>query len=507
MPVRQLLETRVFFALLCLWLVCQALAGYWGDCLGGDEAQYWDWSRRLSWSYFSKPPMIAYVNFVSTSLFGETAGAVRLGTILLTAGAILLCRALTRLVTGRTDAANVSGLAALVTIGPFSTISTTDRPLIFFWCLAMYAFHRAQRGESRWWMAAGLALGCAMISKYTAALLLAGLLIYVFIYRRVLFRRPGLYVALAVMFCCCLGVVYWNIENDWTSVRHTAMESSNPGKEANLAALGFTGALGALPARAANTLWAQFFVTVPPLAVLYLAVLVILLRRVRAPECGYLVCCAAPLFLFYFALSCWSSVATNWFLPAYVALASGVGIAWGLYGFGRAARGIAKGVLLLALVLVVLLPLLSVANREGRSREGEDLGKALAAHLRGPDGVERFCFSTGHRYRFIAWAAHYAPGQPRMYSLQQDRPRNQYDLWGGWEALRGRDGLFMIAGEQREAEEAANALVAAGCFEKAEYLETVSLHSDNTVTWRCSILLMRHYSGNLAVGTWLSSKD
>ena len=27
--------------------------------LSADEAQYWLWSKKLSWGYFSKPPMIA----------------------------------------------------------------------------------------------------------------------------------------------------------------------------------------------------------------------------------------------------------------------------------------------------------------------------------------------------------------------------------------------------------------------------------------------------------------
>lgn len=501
LPLHVLLDTRSFFLLFCLWFVCQSLAGFWGDCLGGDEAQYWDWSRRLSFAYFSKPPMIAYVNFLSTTVFGHSAGAVRLGTMLLTAGAILACRGLARVMTGRVDAANVTGYAALTTLGPFATVSTTDRPLILFWCLTMYGFYRAQRGEQKWWAATGLTLGCALISKYTAALLLAGLALYVLVYRRDLLKQPRVYAALALALCCCLGVVYWNIQNDWTSVRHTAMESSNPAKESNLAQLGVVAALAALPKRAATTLGAQFFVTLPPLGLLFLCMTVLLIRRARTAACGFLICCSAPLFVFYFAAACWSSVQINWFLPAYIALACSTGIIWGLFGFGRPVRSVAKVTLLVAFGLAIALPVYAVvAPPNARSCEGPELGKALTPHMRGPDGSERFIFSTGRRYRFVAWAAHYAPGMPRTYSLQQDRPRNQYDLWGGWEALRGRDGLFLIAGEQPEAEEAAQAMVRQGLFKKAEYLETVSLFSEGNVSWRCSIILMRHYTGNCGDG-------
>jgi hypothetical protein len=48
-----------------------------------EEAQYWDWSRHLDLSYYSKPPMVAYVNFLTTSLLGNTELAVRITPIVL----------------------------------------------------------------------------------------------------------------------------------------------------------------------------------------------------------------------------------------------------------------------------------------------------------------------------------------------------------------------------------------------------------------------------------------
>jgi 4-amino-4-deoxy-L-arabinose transferase-like glycosyltransferase len=37
--------------------------------LHSEEAQYWVWSKRLQLSYYSKPPLIAYLNWISTSIF------------------------------------------------------------------------------------------------------------------------------------------------------------------------------------------------------------------------------------------------------------------------------------------------------------------------------------------------------------------------------------------------------------------------------------------------------
>ena len=46
--------------------------------LSVDEAQYWHWSLTPDFGYFTKPPMIAWVIGLSTSLFGNEEWAVRL---------------------------------------------------------------------------------------------------------------------------------------------------------------------------------------------------------------------------------------------------------------------------------------------------------------------------------------------------------------------------------------------------------------------------------------------
>src|SRR5215204_5470961 len=59
------------------------------DCpidLSGDEAQYWDWSRQLDLSYYSKGPLVAYIIRASCAIFGETMWAIRLPALLLAVG-------------------------------------------------------------------------------------------------------------------------------------------------------------------------------------------------------------------------------------------------------------------------------------------------------------------------------------------------------------------------------------------------------------------------------------
>ena len=77
----------LLLTLLHLWMIA---SGRWP--LSADEAHYWEWSRRLDWSYYSKGPMVAYLIALSTRLGGHTESWVRLPAVLLgTATASPIC--------------------------------------------------------------------------------------------------------------------------------------------------------------------------------------------------------------------------------------------------------------------------------------------------------------------------------------------------------------------------------------------------------------------------------
>ena len=40
--------------------------------LYGDEAQYWLWSKELSFGYYSKPPLLSWLIYLVTSFFGDS---------------------------------------------------------------------------------------------------------------------------------------------------------------------------------------------------------------------------------------------------------------------------------------------------------------------------------------------------------------------------------------------------------------------------------------------------
>ncbi|HYA11691.1 MAG TPA: phosphatase PAP2 family protein, partial [Thermodesulfovibrionales bacterium] len=53
--------------------------------LSPDEAHYWEWSRRLDWSYYSKGPIIAYLIYIGTAILGDNVFGVRILAVIFSA--------------------------------------------------------------------------------------------------------------------------------------------------------------------------------------------------------------------------------------------------------------------------------------------------------------------------------------------------------------------------------------------------------------------------------------
>ena len=64
--------------------------------LSPDEAQYFEWSQRLDWCYFSKGPGVALAIKLGTALFGPSEFGIRFLAPILALGTSLVLYALTR---------------------------------------------------------------------------------------------------------------------------------------------------------------------------------------------------------------------------------------------------------------------------------------------------------------------------------------------------------------------------------------------------------------------------
>ena len=125
--------------------------------------------------------MVALWIRAGTLLAGDSPLGIRLLAPLSAAlGSLLLAQAAEILVPGR-RAWLIAPLLfnATLLLGVGAVTMTPDTPLLFFWTAAIWALARLLReGGGRWFLAAGLFAGLALASKYTAALLGVGILIW-----------------------------------------------------------------------------------------------------------------------------------------------------------------------------------------------------------------------------------------------------------------------------------------------------------------------------------------
>ena len=185
-----------------------------------DEAYYTLWSLHLSPGYLDHPPMVAWLIAAGRALLGNGELAVRLFPVL---SAAIVAFAVYR--TGRLlfDAAT-AGLAVIWFTLTVATgllfLATPDAPVVAFWALAVWAVAEfVARRNANWWLVAGLFAGLALLSKYTAFFLGAGLVLYLVTSRE---RRAWLglwqlWAGGALALLILAPNLIWNAQNGWAT--------------------------------------------------------------------------------------------------------------------------------------------------------------------------------------------------------------------------------------------------------------------------------------------------
>jgi membrane-associated phospholipid phosphatase len=501
---------RTFYLLLGAWTLFNYLYVHANLFdLSGDEAQYWDWSRRLALGYYSKPPMVAYVIAIVTSAGGNEEWAIRTGAIIFASLTVALVYALTLRIAKRERTALLAAMVfmAMPATWAGSVLMTTDPLLCFFFAAALYTFHRAVNGESRFWWLVGLSLGLGTLSKYTMVLIILAFVGYLLVVDRRHWRTRGPYLAMAVCAVCLTGVVYWNWSHDWVSFRHTASIGARDAWNAMQAARSL-----------ATYVVAQLGVVSPVLFALMLGLLARNFRRLD-PGVALLAMAFVVVFGAYAIVSLTHKTELNWPIAAYIAGAPALAILWhsrdrGVWATRLLAAGLVIGCVMGAAarsteliytvatqpnppdgsVYIFGKPFNPESDPTNALRGGRELGAALSKYMQGDAEQRPFPFSD--RYPLTAWAAFYTSGRPRAYCMNAGTRRfNQYDLWNGWDALEGRDGLFVTGGNLLKTHMFIHYMVAHGYFESGELIEIVTVRRSGIIVRKFSISMMRGYTG------------
>lgn len=475
---------RAAYAVLALAALARAVIASLVP-LAPDETYYWEWSRRLAAGYLDHPSAIALLVRLGTLSLGATPLGVRAGSLLAGAAASLVIVRVAGVMGEDRAMLRAAWIVAFMPLAQVGlALATPDAPLLLFWALALAALVPAVRAETNGartlaWALAGLSLGAAMSSKYTAFLLLAGAAI-AFLTQpllRPVLRTCGPYVGLATALAVFAPNLLWNASHRWVSFDYQL-------------AHGLTAHRGSALAHEASLLGGQLGLVSPViLAVLAGAVWHALRRREDSVRTLFAII-ASVTWLAFVASALRSAVEPNWQGPAYL---SAIVLAASYEGGDRWRRLLRAGVAIGgAITLVIyaqaLVPFLPLHASTDPTASGFGWG-TLAAHVDGArTGAARGVTSwvAGERYQEASELAFHLADHPSTFAIDVHGRPTQYDLWPAFpQRAKAGDRLVLVLGLFTPANDDPVIAALAPDFDRVALREVVALRRGATVrAWR-----------------------
>ena len=430
--------------------------------LSEDEAYQWVWSKHLALSYYSKPPLIAYTQWLGTHLWGDTDFGVRFFAPVISAIlGLLLLRFFAREVNARAGffLALIVSATPLLALG--SVLMTIDPLSVLFWTAAMISGWRAIQPGAKltMWLWTGLWLGLGFLSKYTELLQLFCWVIFFVLWKpaRVHLRKPGPYLALLVNLLCMTPVLIWNQRHHWVTISHVATNASadKPWTWSWSHLHDFTSFIGV-----------ESFLLNPIFFVATLWAGIAFWRRGRHdPRLIYLFSMGTPLFLIYMLFSFHSPVKPNWIAPSVLPMMCVAVIYWdtrwrlGLRALkGWLIAGLAVGFVGIAIMHepdlvqhIVGRPLPPKVDPSTRVRAYPEMAQVVEAAREKllAEGKPVFIIAghygtTGHLSFYIPEARTNVATNPLVYYQTSTEAKNQFYFWPGYQGNRTGDNALYV---------------------------------------------------------------
>jgi 4-amino-4-deoxy-L-arabinose transferase-like glycosyltransferase len=196
-----------------------------------DEAYYWTWSKESALSFLDHPPMIAWFIRIGTAIFGDTNFGVRFAGIVAMAVTQLLLADIVRRVTRDFRVVVLALLMpeAALYYGLLMAKVSPDVAMIPFAVAMLWALVRlTESGDARWWLAAGVFGGLALLSKFTAVMLAPAVAAFMLVprWRRRWLLSPYPWAAALIALAVFSPVLIWNAGHDWASFRFQSVRAT-----------------------------------------------------------------------------------------------------------------------------------------------------------------------------------------------------------------------------------------------------------------------------------------
>jgi len=425
--------------------------------LSEDEAYQWLWSKHLALSYYSKPPLIAYTQFLGTWLWGDNEFGVRFFSPVIAAIlSVMLLRFFAREASARLGALLVMVATATPLLAIGSTLMTVDPLTVLFWTAAMISGWRAVQLDSmRHWLWTGLWMGLGFLSKYSSPLQWLCWAVFFVLWKpaRAQLKRPGPYLALLVNAVCTLPVLLWNARHGWITMTHLSERGGLDGEWHPTMRY-----LQDFLAAQAGLLNPFFFVGAVWAAVAFWR------RERRDPLMIYLFSMGAPVFLLYFALAFRSRVLPNWIAVAVVPSFCLAAIHWDSRwrAGARAVKGWLVAGLGVGLAVVIVAhetdlvgkitghPLSPKPDPLTRVRAYKEMARVVGEARLKLLSEGKPVFIIANHYGITSQITFYlpeakagVPDHPLVYFRSSARPENQFYFWPGYGNRKGQNAIFV----------------------------------------------------------------
>jgi len=205
--------------------------------LGGDEAHYALYGLMPDWSYFDHPPMVGWLQIIPMWLAPYDWSARLVPITLYALLNYLLYQVTIELFTKKhseqawssrvvdTETNPWLGFWSLVLLNTSLILALMGMAMlpdnllmVVSLALILVVIKLLETDALKYWIALGLLVGLAALSKYTAVTLVASLLlVMIFEKRGYWLLQKGLWMAVILALLMITPVLYWNAQNEWAS--------------------------------------------------------------------------------------------------------------------------------------------------------------------------------------------------------------------------------------------------------------------------------------------------
>ncbi len=187
-----------------------------------DELGMFDNARYLDWGYVEYPPLAPWLMRFELALFGPSLVGLRLLPAIAQAGVMVLAGLMAKELGGRRFAQVLAAVAAGIVPGSLmigGLFQYTSLDYFWFVLIAYLVIRLCKSGDPRWWLAIGAVIGLGMMTKYTMAFYVAGIVLAVLLTstRRHLLS-PWLWGGVALALLIVTPNMIWQANHNFVSL-------------------------------------------------------------------------------------------------------------------------------------------------------------------------------------------------------------------------------------------------------------------------------------------------